>query len=518
MSVAPAWRTGITRLMTTAPHRARPALLRRRDQRARPNGVPDSTSAVIPVRQAGRHHIHSRSTTPTGIRKPIYRFRADSTTPCASPTSFSKAVEADASGSHLAHQARKIAKTPEGAGNCGRRSASRPWPRRSRPAVPYDDQRTWHTCPASGSDHRVEPVLGIHVPRRHRLQSRLDESPRVPRRDHPASLMSRVMKHAIRLWGPCARDRRLMAQFRAVRLRSARMSSARLASAYANVGGLLMSSGIPYDFGCRPPALRRAHRASSPASPTHVGRDGEGARAFPGQEPRTHAAGHPQPPPRLTASARATRRLRPRRCRSTTSSARSRTSFARAKAALGPRARGSAARMVFGNAQVSVIAPTGTIGLLMDCDTTGIEPDFAAGQVQELAGRLLQRSSTARCRKRCACLATRRRNRRDRGLCGRPRLARPGARHQPHDPEGKRLHRRGDRDRREGAADRLRHQVSVQQWTLGEEFCVRRSALKQARSTIRGSICSRPSLHQARDRGRERAMSRRHDVRGCAAT
>src|SRR5690606_16231138 len=29
------------------------------------------------------------------------------------------------------------------------------------------------------------------------------------------------------------------------------------------------------------------------------------------------------------------------------------------------------------NAQVTVIAPTGTIGLLMDCDTTGIEPDFA---------------------------------------------------------------------------------------------------------------------------------------------
>jgi ribonucleoside-diphosphate reductase alpha chain len=31
----------------------------------------------------------------------------------------------------------------------------------------------------------------------------------------------------------------------------------------------------------------------------------------------------------------------------------------------------------FRNAQVSAIAPTGTIGLLMDCDTTGIEPDFA---------------------------------------------------------------------------------------------------------------------------------------------
>jgi ribonucleoside-diphosphate reductase alpha chain len=29
------------------------------------------------------------------------------------------------------------------------------------------------------------------------------------------------------------------------------------------------------------------------------------------------------------------------------------------------------------NAQATVIAPTGTIGLLMDCDTTGVEPDFA---------------------------------------------------------------------------------------------------------------------------------------------
>src|SRR5215469_2314165 len=29
------------------------------------------------------------------------------------------------------------------------------------------------------------------------------------------------------------------------------------------------------------------------------------------------------------------------------------------------------------NAQTTVIAPTGTIGLLMDCDTTGVEPDFA---------------------------------------------------------------------------------------------------------------------------------------------
>ena len=40
----------------------------------------------------------------------------------------------------------------------------------------------------------------------------------------------------------------------------------------------------------------------------------------------------------------------------------------------------------FRNAQISVIAPTGTIGLLMDCDTTGIEPDFALVKYKTLAG------------------------------------------------------------------------------------------------------------------------------------
>lgn len=40
----------------------------------------------------------------------------------------------------------------------------------------------------------------------------------------------------------------------------------------------------------------------------------------------------------------------------------------------------------FRNAQATVIAPTGTIGLLMDCDTTGVEPDFAVVKFKKLAG------------------------------------------------------------------------------------------------------------------------------------
>jgi ribonucleoside-diphosphate reductase alpha chain len=38
------------------------------------------------------------------------------------------------------------------------------------------------------------------------------------------------------------------------------------------------------------------------------------------------------------------------------------------------------------NAQSTVIAPTGTIGLVMDCDTTGVEPDFALVKFKKLSG------------------------------------------------------------------------------------------------------------------------------------
>ncbi len=53
------------------------------------------------------------------------------------------------------------------------------------------------------------------------------------------------------------------------------------------------------------------------------------------------------------------------------------------------------------NAQVTVIAPTGTIGLVMDCDTTGIEPDFALVKFKKLAGggyfKIVNQSVEPRC-------------------------------------------------------------------------------------------------------------------------
>ena len=43
-------------------------------------------------------------------------------------------------------------------------------------------------------------------------------------------------------------------------------------------------------------------------------------------------------------------------------------------------------RAGFRNAQITVIAPTGTIGFMMDCDTTGIEPDLALVKYKKLVG------------------------------------------------------------------------------------------------------------------------------------
>ena len=38
------------------------------------------------------------------------------------------------------------------------------------------------------------------------------------------------------------------------------------------------------------------------------------------------------------------------------------------------------------NSQATVLAPTGTIGLLMDCDTTGVEPDLGLVKTKKLVG------------------------------------------------------------------------------------------------------------------------------------
>ncbi len=54
--------------------------------------------------------------------------------------------------------------------------------------------------------------------------------------------------------------------------------------------------------------------------------------------------------------------------------------------AVGRSARRSASSSAIRNAQATVLAPTGTISFMMDCDTTGIEPDIALVKYKQLAG------------------------------------------------------------------------------------------------------------------------------------
>ena len=167
-----------------------------------------------------------------------------------------------------------------------------------------------------------------------------------------------------------------------------------------------------------------------------------------------------------------------------------------------------------------MIAPTGTIGLVMDCDTTGIEPDFALVKFKKLAGggyfKIINRAVPEALR---VLGYSREPDRRDRGLRGRPRHAR-------------RTRRRSTtpRCKAKGFTDEAIAKVEkalptafdikfvFNKWTLGEEFCrdelgIPADELRQAE--LRPARASR--LHQARDRGRQHPRLRRHDGRGRAA-
>ena len=75
-----------------------------------------------------------------------------------------------------------------------------------------------------------------------------------------------------------------------------------------------------------------------------------------------------------------------RRGRGRSSRARNSIISRRKRAQCWDRALARAARHGYRNAQVTVLAPTGTIAFLMDCDTTGIEPDIALVKYKLLAG------------------------------------------------------------------------------------------------------------------------------------
>src|SRR5215469_876498 len=194
-------------------------------------------------------------------------------------------------------------------------------------------------------------------------------------------------EHAVRLWTIVLEISVMMAPFHSREIAQRSYDFRTLGLGYANVGGLLMSSGIPYDS-----ESGRAICAALSAITTGVCYATSAEMAaelgtFPRYEEnrdvmlrviRNHRrAAHGQrsgyehmttPPVPLDHAALADAKL-----------------SAHAKAAW-DRALTLGEAHGYRNAQATVVAPTGTIGLVMDCDTTGIEPDFALVKFKKLAG------------------------------------------------------------------------------------------------------------------------------------
>ena len=142
---------------------------------------------------------------------------------------------------------------------------------------------------------------------------------------------------------------------------------------YANLGALLMATGIPYDSD-----EGRAYAAAITSLMC-----GEAYL----QSSKIAAELGPSPATRPTATPSSTSSActatRPTRCPATRAC---RRSSLKAQKAVWDAALESGTQYGYKNGQVTVLAPTGTIGFMMDCDTTGVEPDLALVKYKKLVG------------------------------------------------------------------------------------------------------------------------------------
>ncbi|HLL26480.1 MAG TPA: vitamin B12-dependent ribonucleotide reductase [Xanthobacteraceae bacterium] len=244
----------------------------------------------------------------------------------------------------------------------------------------------WHTCPESGEIRASNPCseymflddTACNLASLNLLTFRGKETKKFDIESY---------EHAVKLWTIVLEISVMMAQFPSKNIAELSYRYRTLGLGYANIGGLLMSSGIPYDS-----AEARALCAALTALMTGISyaTSAEMARelgAFPGYAPNREAmlrvirnhrrAAHGEtkdyealstPPVPLDHASCPDKELVAHAC------------------AAWNKALELGHQHGFRNAQSSVIAPTGTIGLVMDCDTTGIEPDFALVKFKKLAG------------------------------------------------------------------------------------------------------------------------------------
>ena len=210
----------------------------------------------------------------------------------------------------------------------------------------------------------------------------------LPYRNADGSFDVAAFEHTCRLWTIVLEISVMMAQFpsRAIAERSFEYRT--LGLGYANIGGLLMTSGIPYDSaegraiaGAITAVMTGTAYATSATMAGELGPFKDYKRNAPHmlRVIRNHRrAAHGE-----TNGAYEGLSINP--VALDHASLHDAELSARAKA-VWDEALALGEKHGYRNAQVSVIAPTGTIGLVMDCDTTGIEPDFALVKFKKLAG------------------------------------------------------------------------------------------------------------------------------------
>ena len=199
-------------------------------------------------------------------------------------------------------------------------------------------------------------------------------------------------EHAIRLWTLTLEISVAMAQFPSREIARLSYDYRTLGLGYANIGGLLMSSGIPYDSDhgraiCaaltailtgRAYATSAEIAAKSGAFPGHRNNADAMLRVI--RNHKRAADGEAGLYEKLSVAPT------PIDHGELANAGPEWASLSEAARAAWSDALALGEKHGFRNAQVSVIAPTGTIGLVMDCDTTGIEPDFALVKFKKLAG------------------------------------------------------------------------------------------------------------------------------------
>ena len=254
------------------------------------------------------------------------------------------------------------------------------------PGVQYDTTiNDWHTCPTDGRINASNPcseymflddtacnLASLNLLAFRKADGRFDVA---------------GFEHAVRLWTVVLEISVLMAQYPSREIAQRSFDYRTLGLGFANIGGLMMCAGIPYDS----PAARAMCGAIS-AVMTGVS-----------YATSAEMAGELGPFPRFEHNREAMLRVVRNHRRAAHGITGGYENLAilpvpldagncpdEALVDAARRAWDNAldlgSRHGYRNAQVTVIAPTGTIGLIMDCDTTGIEPDFALVKFKKLAG------------------------------------------------------------------------------------------------------------------------------------